>query len=198
MDVSLLGSQVALQAFQLTGMMRTGVQDATPRRCLPTFTHYPFADGRWISVGAYDPKWWEPRCRTLEREDLIADERFVDLDRRQENRPALLAELDATFEKRPLAEWLDLLVAADIPCGPVHDHAGVVSDPQILANGYITSMEHPTFGKVGVVGTPIKLSRTPAGPKSSAPELGQHTEGVLLDLGYSQGEIGELRAAEVI
>ncbi len=197
-DVSLLGSQVALQAFQLTGMMRTGVQDATPRRWLPTFTHYPCADGRWISVGAYDPKWWEPLCRTLEREDLIADERFVDLDRRQENRPALLAELDATFEKRPLAEWLDLLVAADIPCGPVHDHAGVVSDPQILANGYITSMEHPTFGKVGVVGTPIKLSRTPAGPKSSAPELGQHTEGVLLDLGYSQGEIGELRAAEVI
>ena len=197
-DVSLLGSQVALQAFQLTNMMRDGFQQASPRRWLPTFTYYPCADGSWISLGSYDPKWWEPLCRTLERPDLFADPRFLDLEKRQDNRPALLAELDATFQTRPRAEWLDLLAAADVPCGPVHDYAGVISEPQVLINDYITSLEHPTFGKVGVVGTPIKLSRTPAGPQRSAPELGQQTEEVLRDLGYDAGHIGRLKDAQVI
>ena len=197
-DVSLLGSQVALQAFQLTNMMRDGFQQASPRRWLPTFTYYPCADGSWISLGSYDPKWWEPLCRTLERPDLFADPRFLDLEKRQDNRPALLAELDATFQTRPRAEWLDLLAAADVPCGPVHDYAGVISEPQVLINDYITSLEHPTFGKVGVVGTPIKLSRTPAGPQRCAPELGQQTEEVLRDLGYDAGHIGRLKDAQVI
>ena len=197
-DASLLGSQVALQAFQLTNMMRDGYQQATPRRWLPTFAYYPCADGRWISLGSYDPKWWEPLCRTLGRPDLFADERFRDLDRRQDNRTALLAELDATFQTRPRDQWLDLLTAADIPCGPVHDYAGVITEPQVLINEFITSLEHPTFGKVGVVGTPIKLSRTPAGPKHCAPELGRHTEELLLALGYDAGQISQLKTAQVI
>ena len=197
-DVSLFGSQLALQAFQLTGMMRDGYQHRTPRRQLPTFAYYPCADGRWISLGVLDPKWWEPLCRALERPDLVRDERFADPHLRQRNRRALLDELDAAFQQRPRDEWLPLLAEADVPCGPVHDYAAVSTEPQALINGYITSLEHPSLGEVGIVGTPIKLSRTPSGPKSCAPELGQHTEEVLIDLGYGWEEIEQLKDTKVI
>lgn len=130
------------------------------------------------------PKWWEALCRVLEREDLITDERFEDVHRRQRNREELLIELDAAFGKRPRDEWVELLMDADVPCGPVNDYAAVSQDPQALENGYIASMEHPSLGEVGVVGSPITLMGTPAGPVSVAPELGQHTEEVLLGLGY--------------
>ena len=198
MDVSLFGSQLALQAFQLTGMMRDGYQHKTPRRLMPTFSYYPCADGKYISLGILLPKWWEALCRVLEREDLITNERFEDVHRRQRNREELLIELDAAFGKRPRDEWVELLMDADVPCGPVNDYAAVSQDPQALENGYIASMEHPSLGEVGVVGSPITLMGTPAGPVSVAPELGQHTEEVLLGLGYDWPAIELLKTAEVI
>ena len=197
-DVSLFGSQLALQAFQLTGMMRDGYQHKTPRRLMPTFSYYPCADGKYISLGILLPKWWEALCRVLEREDLITNERFEDVHRRQRNREELLIELDAAFGKRPRDEWVELLMDADVPCGPVNDYAAVSQDPQALENGYIASMEHPSLGEVGVVGSPITLMGTPAGPVSVAPELGQHTEEVLLGLGYDWPAIELLKTAEVI
>ena len=197
-DVSLFGSQLALQTYQLTGMMRDGSQHRTPHRLMPTFTYYPCRDGKYLSLGILIPKWWEALCRVLDREELIRDERFEDAHRRQRNREALLEELDAAFQQRPRDEWLTLLMDADVPCGPVNDYAALVTEPQALENGYITSLEHPSLGEVGVVGSPIKLTKTPAGPAACAPELGQHTEEVLLELGYDWEAIERLKVAEVI
>ena len=197
-DVSLFGSQLALQTYQLTGMMRDGSQHRTPHRLMPTFTYYPCQDGKYLSLGILIPKWWEALCRVLDREELIRDERFEDAHRRQRNREALLRELDAAFQQRPRDEWLALLMDADVPCGPVNDYAALVTEPQALENGYITSIEHPSLGEVGVVGSPIKLTKTPAEPAACAPELGQHTEEVLLELGYDWEAIERLKVAEVI
>lgn len=197
-DVSLFGSQLALQTYQLTGMMRDGSQHRTPHRLMPTFTYYPCQDGKYLSLGILIPKWWEALCRVLDREELIRDERFEDAHRRQRNREALLAELDTAFQQRPRDEWLALLMEADVPCGPVNDYAALVTEPQALENGYIASIEHPSLGSVGVVGSPIKMTKTPAGPVACAPELGQHTEEVLLDLGYDWAAIERLKVAEVI
>ena len=197
-DVSLFGSQLALQTYQLTGMMRDGSQHKTPHRLMPTFTYYRCQDGKYLSLGILIPKWWEALCRILGREDLSRDERFEDAHRRQRNREALLAELDAAFQQRPREEWLALLMDADVPCGPVNDYAALATEPQALENGYIASLEHPSLGRVGVVGSPIKMTKTPAGPAACAPELGQHTEEVLLELGYDWAAIERLKVAEVI
>lgn len=197
-DVSLLGSQVALQAMQLTGFLRAGVQAPTPQRANATFCHFGASDGKYLTLGILDPKWWPTLCVTIGREDLVTDERFAEPRGRHVNREALLAELDAVFATRPRDEWLKLLKAADVPCGPVNDYAAVACDPQVLVNNYLTTLEHPSLGEVGVVGSPIRMSKSPVGPRHTAPELGQHTEELLLELGYTWDDIDRLKTAEVI
>ena len=91
-----------------------------------------------------------------------------------------------------------MLEAAGVPCGPVNDYAAVVKEPQVLANDYVTTLDHPALGTVGVIGSPITMSETPAGPRHTGPELGQHTEEILLELGYSWDDIVRLKDGEVI
>jgi CoA:oxalate CoA-transferase len=197
-DVSLLGSQVALQSMQLTGFMRNDHQAPTPQKSNPVFAHYMGSDGKSLTIGLLDPKWWPALCRTLEREDLLTDERFVTPRNRFQNREALVQELERAFGCKPRDEWLRLLKEADVPCGPVNSYADVATDPQVLANRYITELEHPSLGPIRVVGSPIRMSATPTGPRAPAPELGQHTEDILLGLGYTWDDIARLKEEEVV
>ena len=197
-DVSLLGSQVALQAMQVTGFLRGMHQGQTPPRSNPVFTYFEAADGLWLTIGLLDPKWWPGLCRVLCREDLVTDERFAAPGDRYRNRLALLDALGDAFAKKPRAEWLALLKAADIPCGPVNDYAAMVQEPQVVANRYVTTLEHPSLGEIGVVGSPIYMSVNEVGPRHVAPELGQHTEEVLLALGYSWDDIAAMKTAGVV
>jgi CoA:oxalate CoA-transferase len=197
-DVSLLGSQVALQALQITGFLRSGTQYPTPQRSNPVFCQFRCGDGKSLTIGLLDPKWWPGLCRTLDRDDMLTDERFITPRDRQVNRIALLAELDASFGRQGRDHWLAALRAADVPCGPVHDYAGVSMDPQVLAMEYITTLEHPNLGPVRVVNSPIRMSKMEVGARHTAPELGQHTEEVLLKLGYDWDDITRLRDAGVI
>jgi len=197
-DVSLLGSQVALQALQLTGFMRGEVQHPTPQRTNPTFTYFPCCDGKYLTIGILDPKVWPALVRALGHEEWLADERFARPPDRQRNRGALLEAIDAALQAHPRDEWLRLLKEADVPCGPVHDYAGVVTDPQVLAMEYITSLDHPSLGPVRVVNSPIRMSKMPVGARFTAPELGQHTEETLLSLGYGWDDIARLNQAGAI
>ncbi len=197
-DVSLLGSQIALQSLQIQNFLRNGNQTPPQQRSNPTFAHFQAGDGLWLVVGILDPKWWPRLCTVLERDDMAIDERFATPYARHHNRPALLDELDLTFARRPRAEWLDRLVAADIPNGPLNDYAAMAQEPQVIANRYLEQLEHPSLGQIGVVGSPIRMSKNHTGPTATAPELGQHTEEVLLGLGYSWAEIEALRACGAI
>ncbi len=197
-DVSLLGSQLALQGLQLTAFMRAGVQAPSPQRNNPVFAYFPCRDGKYLTIGLLDPKWWPGLCKALEREDLTDDGRFATQADRQRNRVALLAELDSAFMKRDRDTWLTILKQADVPSGPVHDYAAATTEPQALANEYITTLEHPALGPVRVVNSPIRMSKMKVGARHTAPELGQHTEEVLLDLGYSWERIEALKTAKVI
>ena len=110
----------------------------------------------------------------------------------------MVSELDATFLQKKRSDWLSILNQADIPCGPVNDYEAMSREPQVLENKYITSLEHPSLGDLDVVWTPIHLSETPAGPHTCAPELGQLTEEILLDIGYSWEDIESLKNTGVI
>tara|TARA_B100000029_G_scaffold432458_1_gene444661 strand:- start:1495 stop:2676 length:1182 start_codon:yes stop_codon:yes gene_type:complete len=197
-DCSLLGTQLAMQSFPITGFLRNREQRSSPQRLSPTFTYYPCSDGLYLVLGILDPKWWAGFCTAINRDDLAMDERFNTPKARNVNNKELVSELDATFLQKKRSDWLSILNQADIPCGPVNDYEAMSREPQVLENKYITSLEHPSLGELDVVGTPIHLSETPAGPHTCAPELGQHTEEILLDIGYSWEDIESFKNTGII
>ena len=111
-----------------------------------------------------------------------------------EEKAALFPLLDDVFRTRPTAVWCELLAAAELRFAPVRDHAEVVADPAVWANGYLTKAHGPD-GEVDVVAAPVSFSDTPASAPATAPELGQHTEEILLELGYDWEQIAALSAA---
>jgi CoA:oxalate CoA-transferase len=197
-DVSLLGSQIAMQNLPLQSFLRSGHQGASTQKLNPVFTYYTGSDGKSLTIGLLDPKWWPGLCRVLGREDLLTDERFVTPRDRHQNREELVRELEAAFATQKRDYWIPLLKEADVPCGPVNSYAEVAQDPQILANRYIETLEHPILGPIGVPGSPIRMSKNETGPKRFAPELGANTEEVLLDIGYTWDDIEKLKNEEII
>jgi crotonobetainyl-CoA:carnitine CoA-transferase CaiB-like acyl-CoA transferase len=117
---------------------------------------------------------------------------------RKRNEDELEALLEAIFAERTVTEWLDRLMAEDVPAGRVNDFRDVVDDPQVLANGYVTELDHPNLGHLRTAGIPIHLSGTPPDPVRPAPELGVNTEDVLLELGYTWPQIEQFKRDEVI
>ena len=87
-----------------------------------------------------------------------------------------------------------MLDTAEIPCGPINDYAQVFADPQIAARGMVLETDHPVLGRLRTLGSPIKLSATPADASRRAPLLGEHTDEILMDLGLSADEVATLRA----
>lgn len=199
LDVSQLGAMMTLQASMMTGFLHTRVQPRrTGRGYNPTFGHYQAGDGNWLTVGVLDPKHWPPLCKALGRDDLIDDQRCATPAARVASTDWLTAELDRTFLEQPRDAWIDALVAHDVPCGPVYDYAGVAAEPQFWENDYLVDVPHPHFGNIGMVGIPVQLSQTPGRVQGPAPELGQHTEEVLLGLGYTWEQMETLRTNGVI
>lgn len=196
-QVSLLGSMIALQGRQITRFLYSGLQGRQRWRRSPTYSHYRSAEG-WVAIAAVDPKMWPGLCRALDLPELCDDPRFAGPWERDRHADALEALLEARFAERPVAEWIERLVANDVPCGPVNDYRAIADDPQVAANGYLTTVDHPNLGAIRTAGIPIHLSGTPPGPLRAAPELGQHTEETLLALGYSWEQIERLRSDEVI
>jgi CoA:oxalate CoA-transferase len=196
-QVSLLGSMIALQGRQITRFLYSGKQGRTRWRRSPTYSHYRAADG-WVAIAAVDPKMWPGLCRALDREQWTSDPRFAGPWERDRSDNELEALLEQRFAECPVSHWIERLVANDVPCGPVNDYHAVVDDPQVLANDYLTTVEHPNLGRIRTAGIPIHLSGTPPDPVRPAPELGQQTEAVLLDLGYSWEQIESLRDDAVI
>jgi crotonobetainyl-CoA:carnitine CoA-transferase CaiB-like acyl-CoA transferase len=106
--------------------------------------------------------------------------------------------LDEVFPTKTTAEWMDLLNSVDILATPVQEYRDILNNEQALANGYITEMDHPQIGKVRVVGNPITLSETPLNTTMPPPELGQHSEEILLEAGFSWEDIAAFREKEVV
>ena len=193
-DVSLLGSQIALQSVYLTGYMRTGEQQFQRRRRMPTFSFYRANDGRWFVLAVIDAKNWHALCGLLEHPEWEADERFCDAPARLRNSDTLEALLEAAFDRDDRAGWLRWLREVDIPCAPVNDYEAVAASEQVRANGYITEVADEAGELQPVVGLPWRFSRTPGAVQGHAPLLNADADAIMAECGYDTAQIEDLRS----
>jgi crotonobetainyl-CoA:carnitine CoA-transferase CaiB-like acyl-CoA transferase len=168
----------------------------------PLWNHYECKDGKWIALAMLQSdRYWPDLCRAIGRPELASDERFEDGLQRAQNREAAIAILDQSFATRTRDEWIAHLSESegDFIFTIVNSVDELPEDPQVLANDYVVDFDHPQHGQTRVLGIPVQLGETPGSIRLAAPELGQHTEEVLLEvLGYDWDRIAELRERKVI
>jgi formyl-CoA transferase len=141
---------------------------------------------------------WRRLCEAIGRPDLLRAPEFSGAEKRAENRGRLNAALNDVLSGNTSAYWVEKLNAAGVPCGPIYSVDQVFADPQVRHLEAAAELEHPRLGRYKVVNQAAKLSRTPAKLVAATPEVGQHTEEILAELGYSAAEIRGLRERRVV
>ncbi len=194
-DVAMLDGVVSWLSIHAAKAFATGAEPVRGGERLnggwPCYQVYECADGRYVTLGALEPKFWRNFCTAVERPEWVARQLDTDPD-------GLVTEVRALFLTRPAAHWLALLAPHDICFGPVHDIAAACTDPQVQARGMVFEAESPTEGTVTQLGPPIKFSGTPCEAwRRPPPGFGEHTAAVLHDLGYDAAAIAALAEAGV-
>lgn len=200
--VSILGSATFLLYFNILICQMGGFE--VPRHkhasAHPMRNHYLCADNRWLMMTLTPPeRHWGSLCRALGRPDLENDPRFDTEEKRFEKSAELVAIFDDIFMERTRQEWLDIFSEYDLFCCGVNSFMELEHDPQIIENEYLTDLEHPTLGKIKIPGYPVQFNGNCIQANKAAPELGEHTDEILTEVGrYSRSEIEHFREAGVI
>jgi crotonobetainyl-CoA:carnitine CoA-transferase CaiB-like acyl-CoA transferase len=149
------------------------------------------ADG-YITLAAANDRLFGRLCELLNRPEWARDPEFADDTNRVRNKAKLAAAIESVTLEQPRQHWLGLLDANGIPCGPINNYAQVFADPQMVAREMAVDVDHPTLGRIRTLGSPIKMSATPPVVGRRAPLLGEHTEAVLREAGFTDAEIAQL------
>ena len=155
------------------------------------------ADG-YFTVGATSPRNWTAFCEVTGLEHLESDERFATNHARVEHRAKLITLVEEVTVIKPSAYWVERLQHAGVPCGKLQNYAQVFADPHLVARDYFVDVPHPKLGPTRMLGSPMRLSRTPVQMRHAAPMLGEHSREVLGEAGYSEQQIEELADLGVI
>jgi formyl-CoA transferase len=200
-DVSLFGVGMWIMA-QSIGAAPLGLSPMASSRhepMNPIANQYRTKDDRWIQLMMLQAdRWWPDLCRRLGRPDLIEDERFVDAEARRRNTKACIDVLDEVFATRTLAEWRERLADAEGVWDALQSPAEVAQDEQALVNGYFPEIEHWDGTKYRAVASPVQFGGEPVGELRPSPYHGQHTEEVMLELGFDWDEIAALKESEAV
>lgn len=165
----------------------------------PLWNTYRTKDDRWINLALIRSELhWSDFCRALERPELENDPRFHDKDARASNCEEMVRLLDELFASKSMGEWEKHLRENNCIYSRVASPDEVINDPQAQANDFFTEVCHPSEGKMRLINIPVTFRQNPASIRITAPELGQHTQGILLDLGYSLDGIAQLKKQGVI
>jgi crotonobetainyl-CoA:carnitine CoA-transferase CaiB-like acyl-CoA transferase len=199
-DTSLVEAGVALSVWEATEYFSgSGVPApmGSAHRMNAPYQAIRCADG-YITLGANNQKLFRRLCEVIGHPEWADRPEFSDNGNRVRNRVSLASLIESATSERPRSHWLDLLEANDIPCGPINDYSQVFADPQVVAREMVVETDHPVLGHLRTLGSPIKLSATPADPRRRAPLLGEHSDEVLADGGFSAEEIASLHRSGAI
>lgn len=182
-ETSLFDAALAMSVWESTEFWSTGKSPqpiGSANRMSAPYQALATKDG-YLTIGANNEKFWRILCDVLDAPDLLTDPRFVDNDARLANREVLAAELEERFRARTTDEWIEDLLAAGVPAGPIRDYQQVLTgDPHTRAREMVISFDHPVEGTTYALGSPLKLRGTPVSSHPSPPPLlGEHTEEVL-------------------
>jgi CoA:oxalate CoA-transferase len=200
LDISMMDCQVALLEnavvrYTMTGKIAKPLGSRHPV-CAP-FQAYKARD-RFFIVAIGNDRLFRTFCEALNLEELCEDKRFSENDSRVANIEELNGLLGGLFKEKDRSHWIALLEKAGIPCGPINNVEEVVNSPQTKAREMIVEVDHPLAGKIRLSGSPIKSSLTPVSVERAAPTVGQDTETILKEVGYSESEIAFFKGRGVI
>jgi formyl-CoA transferase len=136
--------------------------------------------------------------RALDRPELAEHPDYKTGRARSQNRKALNAAIETVTTTRDSAEWIERFNQAGVPAGPIYSIDQVFADPQVKHLGIAQPVEHPSLGRIELVGQAVTLSRTPSRLNTASPEAGEHTDAILKELGYSAADIAQLRQRRVV
>jgi len=165
----------------------------------PLRNRFRCKDDKWI-IGAHHPEesFWPVFCEATGQTALLKDPRFIDNTGRTTHCPELVDIFDEVFAGKTRDEWMNILSSHGLMFAPVHRPGEVLKDPQALINNYVINFDHPVFGKVKIPGYPAHFSGARAGTRCGAPSLGQHTDLIMRQMGYTDEEIQDLKNKKVI
>jgi len=201
-SLSLLGAGLWMGGSQAQATLSTGIEFARVSRKTvgnPLWNYYQTGDKKWIQlVCLQSDRYWPGFCKAAGRKYLEHDPRFDSHENRMRNNVALISIIDEVMLTMTRDEWGKLFDENGLLWGPALTYAEAINDPQVLENEYIVEVPHPRYGSIKLIASPLQFNRTPAKIRSTAPECGQHTEEILLELGYSWEDMLGLKDRKVI
>lgn len=201
-SVSLFNSGIWSLGFDISGCLATGEDSKLPRRrsaVNPIRNHYPTRDKRWIMLGMTNSQpYWPAFCQAVGFPELEKDPCFATSEARAKNAEELVDVIEKIFSGKTYAEWVEILSRTKLIWAPVMTPLEVSREEQALANDIFADFDHPRHGPVRMINNPIRLSKTPAKFSSRAPDLGEHTDQIMRELGYSAQDIADLKKAGII
>ena len=200
-DMALIDCIIAVGGNQAVGYLTTGKPPGrygNEHASLVPYQVFSTADSE-IVVAVGNDSQWARFCDTIGRNDLATDERYRAVTGRVTNRTTLIPELCTTMLERPTAEWVQMLEAVGVPCGPINDYQQVFDLPQVKHRGLRVDVPTATGGTVPLIASPLRLTGTPVEYVQAPPTLGEHTDAVLADmLGKTPEQIAALREQGIV
>ena len=199
-EVSLLESAIAYTVWESTGFFETGETPlplGSSHRISAPYQALKTSDG-FLNVAAPNQSNWERLCNAIDRQDLLDNKKYIDNPSRLLNRHELEKELEKTLSKKTRSEWIDILDKSGVPSGPIYDMKEVWNDPQVKFRNMRVKLKHEKVGETDNIGVIAKFSEKPSSLRTPSPLLGEHSEKILLEHGYSKKEINQFIKNKVI